>query len=146
VLAAAAVSALTYPKAPVSNQVDDYHGTKVDDPYRPLEDPDSPQTRAWIEAENRLTRSYLDGVAEREAIKKRLTELWNYERYSPPAKEGGRYFFTKNDGLQNQAPLYVLDRLDGTPRLLLDPNTLSKDGTVSLSGWAVSHDGKLLAY
>jgi prolyl oligopeptidase len=147
VLAAAATGGkLLYPKAPTSNTVDDYHGTKVADPYRPLEDPDAPATRAWIEAENKLTRSYLDEIPERPAIEKRLKELWNYERYSPPAKFGGRYFFKKNDGLQNQSPLYVLDRLDGDPRVLLDPNTLSKDGTVSLFAWSVSNDGKLLAY
>ena len=144
--AAAAVSALTYPEAPTSNTVDDYHGTKVADPYRPLEDPDAPATRKWIAAENRVTRAYLDAIRERQEIEKRLTALWNYERYSPPGKHGGRYFFTKNDGLQNQSPLYVLARLDGEPRMLLDPNTLSKDGTVSLAGYAVSNDGKLLAY
>ena len=146
VAAALPAAALTYPKAPTSNQVDDYHGTKVADPYRPLENPDSPETRSWIAGENKLTRAYLDAIPERGAIEKRLKELWNYERYSPPAKLGGRYFFTKNDGLQNQSPLYVLDRLDGTPRVLLDPNGLSKDGTVSLSTWSVSNDGKLLAY
>lgn len=146
VFAAAGASALTYPKAPASDQVDDYHGTRVADPYRPLEDPDAPATRTWIDAENRLTRAYLDAIPERPAIEKRLKELWNYERYASPSRQGGRYFFTKNDGLQNQSVLYVLDRLDGTPRALLDPNTLSKDGTVSLSGYAVSKDGKLLAY
>lgn len=143
---ALAASAMKYPKAPTSDTVDDYFGTKVADPYRPLEDPDAPATRRWIAEENRLTRSYLDAIPNRKEIEKRLTALWNYERYSPPAKHGGRYFFTKNDGLQNQSPLYVLDRLDGEPRLLLDPNALSADGTVSLSGYAVSHDGKLLAY
>ncbi len=147
VLAAAATgSALTYPKAPTSNTVDDYHGVKVADSYRPLENPDSPGTRQWIDEENRLTRSYLDAIPQRAQIEKRLTALWNYERYSPPAKFGGRYFFKKNDGLQNQSPLYVLDRVNGEPRLLLDPNTLSPDGTVSLFAWSVSNDGKLLAY
>jgi prolyl oligopeptidase len=144
--AGAAGRALEYPKAPTSNTVDDYHGTKVADPYRPLEDPDAPATRTWIDEENRLTRSFLDAIPERKEIETRLTALWNYERYSPPAKSGGRYFFTKNDGLQNQSPLYVLDRLDGEPRLLLDPNALSTDGTVSLAGRSVSHDGRLLAY
>jgi prolyl oligopeptidase len=144
--AASAASRLTYPKAPTSDTVDDYHGTKVADPYRPLEDPDAKATRTWIDAENRMTRAYLDAIPERPAIEKRLKELWNYERYSSPFRQGGRYFFTKNDGLQNQSVLYVLDRLDGTPRVLLDPNTLSKDGTTSLAGYAVSHDGKLLAY
>ena len=144
--AASLASARPYPQAPTSDQVDDYHGTKVADPYRPLEDPDAPTTRAWIEAENTLTRAYLDAIPERAAIEKRLKELWNYERYSSPFRQGGRYFFTKNDGLQNQSVLHVLDRLGGTPRVLLDPNTLSKDGTVSLSGYAVSQDGRLLAY
>jgi len=144
--AASVASGLTYPKAPTSNQIDDYHGTKVADPYRPLEDPDAPATRAWIEAENTVTRAYLEAIPERAAIEKRLKELWNYERYSSPFRQGGRYFFTKNDGLQNQSVLYVLDRLDGAPRVLLDPNTLSKDGTVSLAGYAVSQGGKLLAY
>jgi prolyl oligopeptidase len=144
--AASAVSALAYPKAPTSNQVDDYHGTSVADPYRPLEDPDAPATRTWIAEENKLTRAYLDANPERHAIEKRLKELWNYERYSSPSRHGGRYFFTKNEGLQNQSVLYVLDRLDGAPRVLLDPNTLSKDGTTALSGYTVSQDGKLLAY
>jgi prolyl oligopeptidase len=135
-----------YPPAPTSGTVDDHHGRKIADPYRPLEDPDAPETRAWIEAENRLTESYLALVPDRAAIRKRLTKLWNYERYTPPFREGGLYFFEKNDGLQNQAVLYVLDKLDGTARVLLDPNALSKDGTVALAGYAVSRDGKRLAY
>lgn len=144
--AAAAEKRFEYPPAPTSAAVDDYHGKKIADPYRPLEDPDAPATRAWIEAENRLTESWLAAIPERTKLRQRLTKLWNYERYSPPVREGGLYFFTKNDGLQAQPVLYVLERLDGTPRVLLDPNALSKDGTVALSGWAVSHDGKHLAY
>ncbi len=143
---AAAPARAAYPAAPTSNQVDDYHGKKIADPYRPLENPDAPETRAWIEAENRLTEAWLEGVPERRAIRERLTKLWNYERWGAPFREGGFYFFTRNDGLQNQDVLYVLDRLDGTPRVLLDPNGLSQDGTVALTGWSVSRDGKKLAF
>jgi prolyl oligopeptidase len=137
---------LTYPTTTKADQVDDYHGTKIADPYRWLEDLDSPQTKAWVEAENRVTFAWLAQVSGREAIRKRLTELWNYERYGLPHKKAGRYFYTRNDGLQNQNAIYVVDRLDGQPRLLLDPNTLSSDGTVALTNWVVSEDGKLLAY
>jgi len=135
-----------YPNAPTSDAVDDFHGTKIADPYRPLENPDAPETRSWIEAENRLTESWLAGAKGRAKVRERLTALWDYERYSPPFREGGHYFFEKNNGLQNQAVLYVLPSLEATPRVLLDPNTLSKDGTVALSGYAVSPDGKHLAY
>jgi prolyl oligopeptidase len=144
--AAAAGRRFDYPPAPTASVVDDYHGTKVPDPYRPLEDPDAPATRAWIAAENQLTERWLSSIPQRAKLRERLTRLWNYERYSPPVREGGLYFFEKNDGLQNQAVLCVLPKLDGTPRVLLDPNTLSKDGTVALAGYAVSHDGKHLAY
>jgi prolyl oligopeptidase len=137
---------LTYPKPRKIDQVDDYHGIKVADPYRLLENPDSDETRAWIEAENKLTFDFLDGIPERARIKERLTKLWNYEKYNPPFKEGGRYFYLKNDGLQNQFVLYTMRALDDEPRILIDPNTLAKDGTVALSAWAVSHDGKYLAY
>ena len=137
---------LNYPVARKSEQVDDYHGTKVADPYRWLEDLDSPETKAWVEAENRLTFDYLNQIPERAWIKSRLTELWNYERFGTPFKEGGRYFFSKNSGLQNQSVLYTVDSLDGTPRVLLDPNTLSSDGTVALSNLRISHNGKLMAY
>lgn len=136
----------TYPKAKKVDQVDNYHGTKVSDPYRWLENPDAPESRAWIEAQNKLTFSFLDQIPERARIKERLTKLWNYEKYSSPFKEGERYFFSKNDGLQNQSVLYTTDSLDGTPRVLLDPNALSKDGTVALSGLAISRDGKLMTY
>ena len=135
-----------YPAAKKIEQIDDYHGTKVADPYRWLENPDSDDTRAWIETENKLTFGFLNEIPRREQIKDRLTKLWNYEKYSPPFKEGGRYFYFKNDGLQNQSVLYTIKSLNDTPRVLLDPNTLSKDGTVALSGFAVSHDGKHLAY
>jgi prolyl oligopeptidase len=136
----------TYPQAKKVDQIDDYHGVKVADPYRWLENPDSADSRAWIEAENKLTFDFLNQIPERAKIKERLTKLWNYEKYGPPFKEGGRYFYFKNDGLQNQNVLYTLKSLDAEPRVLLDPNKLSTDGTVALSGYAVSEDGKYLAY
>jgi prolyl oligopeptidase len=139
-------AALTYPKPPLSDQVDDYHGVKVADPYRRLEDPDAPETRVWIEGENKVTGAYLDAIPDRKPIRERLTKLWNYERYSAPFQEGGRYFYSKNDGLQNQAVLYVMEKLGGEPRVLLDPNKLSADGTIALAGTVVSHDGRYLAY
>src|SRR5262245_8659782 len=134
-----------YPTAKKVDQIDDYHGVKVADPYRWLEDPDSADSRAWIEAQNKLTFGFLNEIPERAKIKERLTKLWNYEKYGVPFKEGDRYFFFKNDGLQNQNVLYTMKALDEEPRVLLDPNSLSKDGTVALSGFAVSHDGKYLA-
>lgn len=143
---AATGAPLNYPVAKKVDQTDDYHGTKVADPYRWLEDANSAETKAWVEAENKVTQSWLSQIPQRESIRQRLTQLWNYERYSVPYKEGGRYFFSRNDGLQNQSPLYTMKSLSDTPRLLLDPNTLSADGTVALAGMAVSPDGKLLAY
>ncbi len=137
---------LTYPAAARGTQVDDYHGTSIADPYRWLEDVDAPATKAWVEAENRLTDSFLATIPERPAIKNRLTQLWNYARYSAPSKENGRYFYFQNTGLQNQSVLYVQDGLDESPRVLLDPNTLSPDGTIALSGTAASDDGRYLAY
>ncbi|MEP6811305.1 MAG: S9 family peptidase, partial [Chthoniobacterales bacterium] len=135
-----------YPIPPKSEQSDDYHGTKVADPYRPLENADSPETKKWIEEENKLTFKFLEGVPERKKINDRLTKLWNYEKYGVPYREGERFFFTKNTGLQNQSVLYTAPKLPGEPKLLLDPNTLAKDGTTALTGSEVSHDGKLLAY
>jgi prolyl oligopeptidase len=144
--AEAAGSTLTYPAARRSDVADEYSGTKVADPYRWLEDPDAPETRTWIEAENKLTRGWIDAVPERAAIEKRITQLWNYERFGVPFKKGGRYFYTRNDGLQNQNVLYVADSLDAAPRMLLDPNVLRADGTVAVTGERASRDGKLLAY
>lgn len=138
--------AFAYPKAPTSAQSDDYHGTKIADPYRPLENADAPATKQWIEAENKLTFGYLEAIPERKRINERLTASWNYEKYSVPFREGGNYFFTKNSGLQNQSVFYVDAKLPGEPRVLLDPNALSKDGTTALSGAAISDNGKLLAY
>jgi prolyl oligopeptidase len=126
--------------------VDEYHGVKVADPYRWLEDLDSEQTAAWVAAQNRVTSAYLAAIPERDALRQRLTQLWNHERYGVPTRRGGRYFFTRNDGLQNQNVLYRLETLGGEPQLVLDPNALSPDGTVALSEMSVSEDGKLLAY
>src|SRR5262245_35600910 len=135
-----------YPVAKKVDQIDDYHGVKVADPYRWLEDPDSADSRAWIEAENILTFAFLDKIPQRAKIKERLTRLWNYERYSPPFKDGGRYFYLKNNGLQNQPVLYTLKSLNDEPRVLLDPNLLAKDGTVALTDQDITDDGKYLAY
>jgi prolyl oligopeptidase len=137
---------LDYPVAHKGEQVDELAGMKIPDPYRWMEDLDSPEVASWVAAENKITNSFLDQIPARERIRERLTHLWDFERYGVPGKKGGRYFFTKNDGLQNQSVLYWMERLDGTPRVLLDPNTLSADGTVALTGTAVSEDGKLLAY
>ena len=138
--------AYQYPDARTVDQVDVFHGVEVADPYRWLEDPDADDSRAWIEDENLITADYLGGVAQRGAIKERLTELWDYERIGTPFKEGGRYFYTRNDGLQNQSVLYVADSLNAPPRVLLDPNTFSEDGTVSLAGYTVSDNGRFIAY
>jgi prolyl oligopeptidase len=143
---AAQTAPLTYPQAHRGDQVDDYHGTKVADPYRWLEDTDSPETHVWVEAENKVTFGYLDQIPYRQAIRERLTKLWNFERYTVPHQEGGRYFFEHNDGLQNQNVLLVAESLNAEPRVLLDPNTLSADGTVALAGRDISDDGKLMAY
>jgi prolyl oligopeptidase len=139
---------LSYPNTRRIDHVDVLHGTSVHDPYRWLEDDvrKSPEVAAWVAEENKVTTAYLAAIPEREAIRKRLTELWNYEKYSAPFKAGGRYFASRNDGLQNQSVLYTMDSLDGTPRVLLDPNKWSMDGTVALAGMHVSDDGKYLAY
>jgi prolyl oligopeptidase len=137
---------LAYPPTKKVEQVDDYHGTRVADPYRWLEDLDSPDTKAWVEAQNRLTNAYLAEIPARQKIKERLTKLWNFERYGIPFREGERYFYTKNDGLQNQSVLYTVRSLADEPRVLLDPNKLSPDGTIALAGTAISRDGKLMAY
>jgi prolyl oligopeptidase len=137
---------LTYPTSRKSDIVDDYHGVKVSDPYRWLEDPESEETKAWVEAQNQVTFGYLGEIPAREKIKQRLTKLWDYEKYGIPFKEGDRYFYYKNDGLQNQSVLYTLTSLDDEPKVLIDPNTLSEDGTVALGGIAISEDAKYMAY
>ncbi|MBM3875848.1 MAG: S9 family peptidase [Verrucomicrobia bacterium] len=137
---------LAYPVTARTNHVDDYHGTKIPDPFRWLEDDNAADTKAWVEAQNKVTFGYLDTIPERARIKERLTKLWNFERYGLPHREGSRYFWSKNDGLQNQSVLYVADTLDAEPRVLLDPNKLSADGTVALSSYSISADGNLMAY
>ena len=137
---------IVYPKTRTVEQVDDYHGVKVSDPYRWLEDDNSAETAEWVKAQNKITFDYLKKIKVKDKFQKRLTKLWNYEKYGMPFKEGDRYFYYKNDGLQNQYVLYTMDSLDGKPRVLLDPNKLSEDGTVALSGLEISDDGNLMAY
>jgi len=139
---------LKYPQTRTVDQVDNYHGTKVSDPYRWLEDDvrKSTEVAAWVAEQNKVTSAYLDSIPERAAIKARITELWNYEKVSAPSKHGGKYIFTRNDGLQNQNVVYIQDALDSEPRILLDPNSWSKDGTVALSGMSLSDDAKYVAY
>ncbi len=137
---------LMYPATRKSDHVDEYHGKKIPDPYRWLEDPDSEETKAWVQAQNQVTFGYLEQLPSRETFKQRLTKLWNYERFGLPIKRKGRYFYSRNSGLENQNAVYVVEGLSGQPRLLLDPNTLSKDGTIALANWVVSDDGKLFAY
>ena len=139
---------LEYPQTRRVDHTDVYHGVKVVDPYRWLED-DIRSSRAvadWVAAENRISSAYLAAIPQREPIRRRLTELWNFAQYGSPVKEGRRYFYFKNDGLQNQAVLYATDSLDGKPRVVLDPNTWSKDGTIALGSLGFSDDGRLLAY
>jgi prolyl oligopeptidase len=137
---------LSYPVTATVNQIDDYHGKAIADPYRWLEDPNSEESQAWIAAQNEITFAYLNDIPIRETLKQRLTKLWDYEKFGTPFKEGDRYFYFKNDGLQNQSVLYTLPTLDAEPRVLLDPNTLSTDGTVALSGLSLSEDARLMAY
>lgn len=139
---------LSYPETKKIDHVDELHGTKVADPYRWLEDDvrTSKDVANWVEAENKVTFAFLEAIPERETIRKRLTELWNYEKFGAPFKSGGRYYHYYNTGLQNQNVLYTRDRLDDEARILLDPNTWSKDGTVALAGTSFSDDGRYLAY
>lgn len=137
---------IKYPPTRTDDHVDDYHGVKVPDPYRWLEDDDSPETLEWVERQNQLTFAFLETIPERERIRKRLTELWDYEKVSAPLKRGDWYFQLRNTGLQNQDVLYVLETLEDEGRVLLDPNRFSEDGTVALTGWEVSKDGKFVAY
>jgi prolyl oligopeptidase len=137
---------LTYPTAHIDDQIDDYFGTKVGDPYRWMEDVDSAEVKTWVDAENELTQSYLAQVPGRETMLARLMELTNFARYTAPARRGTRYFYAHNSGLQNQNVLYWQEGLDGEPSILLDPNTFSADGTVAISGLSITDDGALAAY
>ncbi len=136
----------TPPRTKTGPQVDEYHGERIGDPYRWLEDVDAADTKAWVEAQNKVTFAFLERIPERAALRERLTKLWNYERFSAPFRKGGRYFFFKNDGLQNQAVLYQQATLAASPGVLLDPNTLSADGTVALATIEMSEDGRYMAY
>jgi prolyl oligopeptidase len=135
-----------YPETKKVEVRDHYHGVEVPDPYRWLEDDNSAETAEWVRQQNECTARVLNALPERPRIRERLTKLWNYERFGVPWKEGSRYFWMHNSGLQNQRVLFVADGLAATPRVLLDPNQLSEDGTVALTGMSVSDDGKLLAY
>ncbi len=136
----------TYPVSATVEQVDDYHGTPISDPYRWLEDGQSPATQDWIAAQNQVTFDFLAQIPARSTLTERLTQLWNYEKYSPPFRRGSQYFYFKNDGLQNQSVLYTLPDLEAEPQVLLDPNQLSADGTIALSGLSISEDGQWMAY
>ncbi|OQX80897.1 MAG: S9 family peptidase [Bacteroidetes bacterium 4484_249] len=135
-----------YPETKKVDTVDVYFGTEVPDPYRWLEDDNSEETAEWVKAENEVTFGYLKQIPFREKIKERLTEIWDYPKYGSPFKEGDNYFFFKNNGLQNQSVIYIMKNLDAEPEVFLDPNMLSKDGTVALAGLSVSKDGKYFAY
>src|ERR1051325_5124471 len=135
-----------YPRATKVDHVDDYFGTRVPDPYRWLEDDTASTVAAWVKAENAVTFAYLEKIPFRARLRARLEELQNYPRFSAPTHRGPWYLFSRNDGLQNQSVLYVQQGLEGTPELLLDPNTLSTDGTVRLGATALSHDGKYFGY
>lgn len=139
-------SGIHYPVTKKSDQVDIYFGVEIPDPYRWLEDDNSEETAQWVAAQNETSLGYLEKIPYRNKIRERLTKIWNYPRMSAPWKDGGYYFFTKNDGLQNQSVYYIMDSLNSKPRIILDPNTLSEDGTVALTVFSVSHDGKYAGY
>ncbi len=137
---------ITYPKAKKTEVTDDYFGTKVADPYRWLEDDNSAETAKWVKAENKVTDAWLEKIPFRQELRSRLTKLWNYPRYGVPFHKGKYYFFTKNNGIQNQSVLYIQDSLNAEPRVFLDPNQLSPDGTTALSTYKASRDGSYFAY
>src|SRR5215204_2380729 len=141
-----AQTVVKYPNAKKVEQTDDYHGVKVADPYRWLEEVDSADTKAWVDVQNKITFDYLATIPQREQLRKRLTELWNYEKYSAPFKAGNNYFYYKNDGLQNQSVLYIASSINDPGKVFFDPNKLSADGTAALGGMSFTDDGKLVAY
>jgi prolyl oligopeptidase len=138
--------AFVYPKAKKVDTVNTYFGHKVADPYRWLENDNSAETKQWVAEENKVTMDYLSKIPFREQLRERLTQIWNYPKYGVPFKRGGMYFFFKNDGVQNQSVLYMQKTPEATPEVLLDPNKLSKDGTVALASIGISKNGKYLAY
>jgi prolyl oligopeptidase len=137
---------IQYPESRKGDVVEDYHGTKVADPYRWMEDLDSPDVAAWIAAQNKITNAYLQQIALRDRLKTRITQLWNYPKTSIPAKEAGRYFYAKNSGLQKQSVIFLRTSLSAPPQLVIDPNEMFPDGATALAQWAVSPDGMLFAY
>jgi prolyl oligopeptidase len=137
---------LTYPVAQKGGVVDDYHGTKVSDPYRWMESLDSKEVADWVAAENRVTEPYLKSLPLRDHFNTRLTTLWNYPRVGIPIVEGGRLFYARNTGLQKQSPIYMRTSVDASPELVLDPNAISEDGSVSVGQWQPSPDATLMAY
>ncbi len=141
-----AATQLTYPDSWRSPQKDELHGHIIADPYRWLESPKDSRTKAWVEAQNKVTFGYLETLPYRERIRKRFEKLWNYTKYGVPTRRGDNFFYSRKDGLQNQPVLYVSKGPSGEPRALLDPNTFSKEGTTALQKYAPSRDGKWLAY
>lgn len=141
-----ALTPLSYPATKKVDVIDDYFGIKIADPYRWLEDDNSEETKQWVDEQNKVTFGYLEKIPFRQQIKERLVNVWNYEKYSVPFRKGKYYFYYKNDGLQNHNVLYVQEGLNGTPRVLIDPNKFSADGTISLNGISIRKDGKYIAY
>ncbi|MFM8591712.1 MAG: S9 family peptidase, partial [Sphingomonadales bacterium] len=137
---------LTYPVTKKGTVQDTYFGTTIADPYRWLEDDNSEETKAWVQAQNAVTTDYLSGIPFRNKVKERLSVLWNYPKYGSPRQEGAYYYFSKNDGLQNQSVLYRQKGLQGTPEVFLDPNRFSQDGTVALAGLSFSKTARYAAY
>lgn len=139
-------SQMIYPETKALKQVDDYHGIKVDDPYRWLEDDNSKETKTWVESQNKVTNQFMAQISYKDKVKERLTALWNFDKMSTPFKKGKLFFSFRNNGLQNQSVFYSQTSLLDNPDVVLDPNTLSNDGTTSLSGMDISKDGNYLAY
>ena len=137
---------LTYPQPRKGDVVDDYFGTKVADPYRWMEDLNAPEVKQWVDAENAVTSKYLDALPQRDALKKRITELWNYPRVTPPRYEGRHWFYSRNSGLQRQSVVFTRETLTDPETVALDPNSLSPDGSVALSGFVPAPDGQHFAY
>ena len=139
---------IKYPETKTVDHVDEYFGVKVPDRFQWLENDvrESPEVKQWVEDQNKITFSYLEQLPNRKKIEERLTTLWNYEKFSTPFKIADKYYFTKNDGLQNQSVLYRMDTLESDPVMAIDPNTWSDDGTIALGGLSFSDDGKYIAY
>ncbi|MFN8986948.1 MAG: S9 family peptidase, partial [Burkholderiales bacterium] len=144
--AQSSAQALKYPETRKSDHTDTYHGTVVTDPYRWLEDDNSAETKAWVKAQNAVTDKFLEAMPQRMPVRKIYTELYNFERYGLPSKEGGRYFWSRNDGLQQQSVIYMAKSLADKPVVAIDPNQFAKDGTVALTGMKVSRNGRYAAY